>query len=174
MSEQDMSELLNCPFCGSESAPHVTDSACECCIDFTVVCNALNGGCGASGRFEETIDGAIKAWNRRPQITVTKNESGQIVSVTRTDAEGKILEVIAESAPQAKLKPYMVFDIAKECGHPENINIYNFASAISARCGGEQTRERKDLNTNAESFRRAVDAMQKEIIRFAAKPNYLK
>ena len=34
------------------------------------------------------------------QIRITKNESGQIVCVTRTDSEGRILWVIAESTQQ--------------------------------------------------------------------------
>jgi hypothetical protein len=34
------------------------------------------------------------------EVTVTKNESGQIVSVTRNDSEGRILSMIAESTPQ--------------------------------------------------------------------------
>jgi hypothetical protein len=34
------------------------------------------------------------------EVTVTKNPSGQIVCVTRNDADGRILSVIAESTPQ--------------------------------------------------------------------------
>ena len=34
------------------------------------------------------------------EVTVTKNDAGQIVCVTRNDSEGRILSVVAESTPQ--------------------------------------------------------------------------
>lgn len=40
--------------------------------------------------------------NDRSAIVVTKNEAGTIVAVTRQDDDGRILSVIAESAPQPK------------------------------------------------------------------------
>lgn len=39
------------------------------------------------------------------EVVITKNESGQIVAVTRQDDEGRILTVIAESAPQPQREP---------------------------------------------------------------------
>ncbi len=40
-----------------------------------------------------------RALEAQGTVTVTKDQAGRIVAVTRTDAEGRILEVIAESAP---------------------------------------------------------------------------
>ena len=66
-----------------------------------------------------TIDVGIKTWNEKHRkeaiqackealeqhsgdVVVTKNEQGQIVCVTRQDAEGNILSVIAESEQPAQ------------------------------------------------------------------------
>ena len=73
-------ELKPCPFCGSRTAPKACSIAEAEYIDtddiwykwmashFTVVCNFNDLGCGASvnGKYE-TIDGAVKAWNRRKE-----------------------------------------------------------------------------------------------------------
>ena len=46
---------------------------------------------------------AALAQKAEPQgeVVVTKDDAGQIVAVTRQDAEGRILSVVAESAPAA-------------------------------------------------------------------------
>ena len=41
----------------------------------------------------------------RGEVVVTKNDAGQIVAVTRQDDEGRILSVVAESAPWAQRVP---------------------------------------------------------------------
>lgn len=38
------------------------------------------------------------------EVTITKDPQGRIVAVTRTDSEGRILEVLAESAPGTLLQ----------------------------------------------------------------------
>lgn len=38
----------------------------------------------------------------RPNLTITKNEAGEIVSVTETDSESRIMWIIAESTPHPK------------------------------------------------------------------------
>lgn len=64
--------LLQCPFCGSLTAPRVLNNFdLEQYEDgptiYTVVCSGQvgNGGCGASCGYSETEPEAIEAWNTR-------------------------------------------------------------------------------------------------------------
>ena len=114
-------ELKQCPFCGSNTAPHVTDDVCDCCIDFTVVCNARNGGCGASGRFEKTKDAAIAEWNRRPSPGDHFAGGGNMIS----DEE---IERIARQ----------ILNFSEYQGLPSWVKP--FARALLARCHDENAR----------------------------------
>lgn len=72
-----MAELKPCPFCGSTIIDVATVAEHElmdadhndyvwCSTHFDVVCDAQNGGCGASiGKNNATPEEAIEAWNRR-------------------------------------------------------------------------------------------------------------
>ena len=72
-------ELKPCPFCGSESAPHVTDcietmvchniAECEDETLFWVTCSVLRGGCGAEAGYVRNKADAIAAWNARAAVT---------------------------------------------------------------------------------------------------------
>lgn len=72
-------ELKPCPFCGSESAPHVTDcietmvchniAECEDETLFWVTCSVLRGGCGAEAGYVRSKADAIAAWNARAAVT---------------------------------------------------------------------------------------------------------
>lgn len=72
-------ELKPCPFCGSESAPHVTDcietmvchNIAECDDEtlFWVTCSVLRGGCGAEAGYVRTKSEAVSAWNARAAVT---------------------------------------------------------------------------------------------------------
>ena len=72
-------ELKPCPFCGSESAPHVTDcietmvchNIAECDDEtlFWVTCSVLRGGCGAEAGYVRTKSEAVAAWNARAAVT---------------------------------------------------------------------------------------------------------
>ena len=67
--------LKQCPFCGCDHAEFSTCVENEECENFeecpaeknyvTVVCNARNGGCGASCGYHKGKIAAAKAWNRR-------------------------------------------------------------------------------------------------------------
>jgi hypothetical protein len=65
------SALIQCPFCGSLTAPKVTDNVSLGYAEhieafaYAVVCSAAVGGCGATCGFQETEDDAIEAWNKR-------------------------------------------------------------------------------------------------------------
>lgn len=71
-------ELKPCPFCGSESAPHVTDcietmvchniAECEDETLFWVTCSVLRGGCGAEACYVRNKADAIAAWNARAAV----------------------------------------------------------------------------------------------------------
>ena len=80
MSEVDMNKLKACPFCGKKVA-EVTDWK-ECdgcdrnddCLGYKpgggcegkcVICSFLEGGCGAKTGWADTVEDAVKAWNRR-------------------------------------------------------------------------------------------------------------
>ena len=75
--EMKMSEKLKrCPFCGKEVAVVSSCVEVEGCGNFEscggagyscVVCDAQNGGCGASGGYHDTREEAIDAWNRRAE-----------------------------------------------------------------------------------------------------------
>lgn len=67
-------KLKACPFCGKDVAIVTSCVGIEGCENFEecnhdgyscVVCNAQNGGCGASGGYYPSDDKAIEAWNRR-------------------------------------------------------------------------------------------------------------
>lgn len=72
-------ELKPCPFCGSESAPHVTDcietmvchniAECEDETLFWVTCSVLRGGCGAEAGYVRNRADAVAAWNSRAAVT---------------------------------------------------------------------------------------------------------
>lgn len=62
----------------------------------------------------QNVASAWSAWQARPhygpmpvagEVVATKDEAGQIVAVTRQDSEGKILSIIAESAPRYTVPP---------------------------------------------------------------------
>lgn len=71
-------ELKPCPFCGSESAPHVTDcietmvchniAECEDETLFWVTCSVLRGGCGAEAGYVRNKADAIATWNARAAV----------------------------------------------------------------------------------------------------------
>lgn len=53
------------------------------------------------GQPNQSVQEAIRTELAKPttEVVVTKNQAGQIVAVTRQDDDGRIVEVIAESAP---------------------------------------------------------------------------
>lgn len=64
-------ELKPCPFCNNAAAPEII-TADELCVggmtdpdQRTVVCSALNGGCGATCGYQDSDEEATEAWNRR-------------------------------------------------------------------------------------------------------------
>ncbi len=67
--------LLPCPFCGKQIAEIGTCKNMEECEHFEecpavepyvcVVCSINRGGCGASTGYQEGVEQAIAAWNRR-------------------------------------------------------------------------------------------------------------
>lgn len=71
-----MDELKACPHCGNSVAELTNCAELEDCTCFEscaeepfvcVVCNANNGGCGASGGYADSTEKAIEKWNRRAE-----------------------------------------------------------------------------------------------------------
>lgn len=69
-----MSNLKECPFCGSKdylfvgNATEIERSDCNEPDDennFAVCCDFLQGGCGSASGYESSIEKAIEKWNRR-------------------------------------------------------------------------------------------------------------
>ena len=66
-----MGELKKCPFCGNTNIFVGMDWELKGRDEsdgtgfYAVVCNYLNGGCGACGGYRKTKDEAIIAWNKR-------------------------------------------------------------------------------------------------------------
>lgn len=62
-------KLKPCPFCGGNSVLVLTEKELEedqTKSDYvTVVCDILNGGCGAKSGFRQQREDAVDAWNRR-------------------------------------------------------------------------------------------------------------
>ena len=66
-----MRVIKACPFCGNKNPELVSESSGlhhEEGTGYVVRCNFLNGGCGARGGCRETIEDAVKVWNRRPDV----------------------------------------------------------------------------------------------------------
>lgn len=71
-----MNELKPCPFCGKKDTLELTSCVeLEECANFEscdadpfvcVVCSSDKGGCGATGVYSDSEQGAFKKWNRRP------------------------------------------------------------------------------------------------------------
>jgi hypothetical protein len=65
--------MVTCPFCGSKDhlevihADELRDDGCESGNGdaYTVVCNYLEGGCGANCGFSVKMEDAPKRWNTR-------------------------------------------------------------------------------------------------------------
>lgn len=62
-------ELKPCPFCGNKNIKIFSEfDLCEREEkggQLTAICPYNDGGCGASGSYEETKEEATKSWNRR-------------------------------------------------------------------------------------------------------------
>ncbi len=63
-------ELKPCPFCGSSSAPVVVDSIekdgdYDNPIQYQVVCDWNEVGCGSATGYRYTIEEAVELWNAR-------------------------------------------------------------------------------------------------------------
>lgn len=65
---KSMNQILPCPFCGCTNALVAPTSSREP-VHYTVICTPEwgLGACGASGKWCDTEDEAIDAWNRRVQ-----------------------------------------------------------------------------------------------------------
>lgn len=65
-----MGILRECPFCGNKNLTiyggyKIDHGNGEYIKPYTVICDILKGGCGASSGYRETKVQAIKAWNMR-------------------------------------------------------------------------------------------------------------
>lgn len=67
-----MNQVYNCPFCGYLSSlsverndEYADESYPERDLQYQVVCDVNDGGCGASSGFYTTKDAAVTCWNTR-------------------------------------------------------------------------------------------------------------
>ena len=74
----DKEKLKSCPFCGAKVAKHVNARNLEdcihaddcyepACLTSQIVCDVLEGGCGAATGYYTDEDDLIAAWNRRAE-----------------------------------------------------------------------------------------------------------
>lgn len=70
-AERSRAELEPCPFCGKTEPVEVKHRETEVFAfeNYDVVCDSLNGGCGASSGYRRTEEDAIAAWNTRAERT---------------------------------------------------------------------------------------------------------
>lgn len=74
-----MTELRNCPFCGSKQYIKMEDSFFATCFnEFSVNCS----GCYTTGPLEPTKEAAVKAWNTRAADKPTTSNSIAYESTT--------------------------------------------------------------------------------------------
>lgn len=66
-------ELKPCPFCGGTNFTIGTRGR-----SVAVICDFRQEGCGASGRYRDTEEKAVEAWNRRELEEISKIEKGRI------------------------------------------------------------------------------------------------
>jgi len=60
-----MSSLKACPFCGQSRYVCTLAEGDRDTRQYTVVCDAVAGGCGASCGWQDTLAEAKAAWNQR-------------------------------------------------------------------------------------------------------------
>lgn len=70
-----MSKFKPCPFCGKEVAEYEKseDDYSFPLNQYTVICNAINGGCGATCGYNPSKIEARKKWNRRTEDRYLKD-----------------------------------------------------------------------------------------------------
>lgn len=96
-NKHDAGGLLSCPFCGSSTAPIMSNTdvlSRRKSFMHTVVCDANQGGCGATGGFERFESQAIEGWNRR------NGEQCRAASVDGEDLARAFHEAYERLAPQ--------------------------------------------------------------------------
>ena len=92
--------------------PHVERETTYTHAEVRKMLDGISGDAALHGlEVVDNLDGtmglrAALAQKAEPQgeVVVTKDDAGQIVAVTRQDAEGRILSVVAESAPAAAIR----------------------------------------------------------------------
>ena len=62
-----MTELKPCPFCGKKVSVILYWEGRINGYQYQVVCDVYENGCGASGRYCDTVEEAKEVWNRRAE-----------------------------------------------------------------------------------------------------------
>ena len=70
------------------------------------------------------------------EVVVTKTRDGQIVAVTRQDDEGRILSVIATSAPEEQSQPRYSHLHDADALHGKQLSVYGTGATTEAALGG--------------------------------------
>lgn len=70
-----MKNLKACPFCGQKKYLILIEEEYFSETQYQIVCDATNwkGGCGASCGWQDTLQKAQEAWNRRASEEATSN-----------------------------------------------------------------------------------------------------
>ena len=110
----ELVELADCPFCGHEAKFEEKEFGLV-----AVLCNAMNGGCGATGGWDEHESEAAKLWNTR----ALASRAGGWISVKDRlpDRVGLAFPVLAFNAERPRKGVWM------ETIHPSWWGTYNVA-----------------------------------------------
>ena len=87
-----MTDLLNCPFCGGAASIRTDTAHSTACL---IGCAKI--GCFGYEQWEETEDEAIAAWNRR--ATLTAFAASPEVAKPIAEAEARVMRIAASLFP---------------------------------------------------------------------------
>ena len=141
----DDCELKPCPWCGGSAELHVQDGIEEIWLWFKCVGTDEVEGCGASSEGWDTLEGAVKRWNSRPEEDRLNTE------IDRLKAENEELKACpfcgGEKLKDGYNSKYDIF--CSRCGNFDNMKSLWNTRPIEDKLKAEIERlkaENKELN----------------------------
>ena len=140
-----MSELKPCPWCGGSAELHVQDGIEEIWLWFKCVGTDEVEGCGASSEGWDTLEGAVKRWNSRPEEDRLNTE------IDRLKAENEELKACpfcgGEKLKDGYNSKYDIF--CSRCGNFDNMKSLWNTRPIEDKLKAEIVRLKAEISKHA-------------------------